>query len=345
MFVSTADTSIVLSKTEVKEVKKDDAKDNRVIVFSYVTMNAFADSIIEKYPQLFRRGKITWDQFADGWPNIKFEHLSALEHRHVMFIGSLFESKTLFEQLSMVMVLPRQFVQSLTILFPYFAPATMERVEEEGVLATAETLAKIISSCIPMTRSGPATLRIFDIHALPVRFYFQDNVMMRLMSAIPLLIQALPPHSTIAFPDDGAAKRFKKMFNEFPIIVCSKVREGDKRSIKISDKLNWPKDEKNVLDHVVIVDDLVQTGGTLHECRLALQQVGAKAVSAYVTHSVFPNKGYMKFMNGGSYYGFHKFYTTNTITEISNQLQNQHPFVVLPIQDLLVGDIRKEWNL
>jgi hypothetical protein len=40
----------------------------------------------------------------------------------------------------------------------------MERVDEEGQLATAETLAKIISSCIPQTHHGPATLRIFDIH-------------------------------------------------------------------------------------------------------------------------------------------------------------------------------------
>jgi len=245
----------------------------------------------------------------------------------------------------MVMVLPRQFVQSLTIFFPYFSPATMERVDEEGVLATAETLAKIVSSCIPMTRSGPATLRIFDIHALSVRFYFQDNVMMRMMSAIPLLIKALPPNSTIAFPDDGAAKRFKKMFDGFPIIVCSKVREGDKRTIKISDRMNWPKDEKEAMNHIVIVDDLVQTGGTLNECRLALQQHGAKRVSAYVTHSVFPNEGYLKFMENGAYHGFHTFYITNTIPEVADKLENRPPFVVLRVQELLVEEIKKQWTL
>jgi hypothetical protein len=84
----------------------------------------------------------------------------------------------------------------------------------------------------------------------------------------------------IAFPDDGAAKvskdplhawkecfvhrvgneqRFKARFAEFPIIICSKIREGDSRIIRITDRLNWSEGQS--LDHVVIIDDLVQTGG------------------------------------------------------------------------------------
>lgn len=72
--------------------------------------------------------------------------------RHVVFLGSLYDRTKLIEQLSLIMVLPRQvilfiiiklcncnlfifkqFVQSLDIVLPYFAPATMERVDEEGV--------------------------------------------------------------------------------------------------------------------------------------------------------------------------------------------------------------------
>lgn len=169
---------------------------------------------------------------------------------------------------------------------------------------------------------------------------------MRLLSAIPLLIKTLPPNSTIAFPDDGAAKRFKKSFpSTFPIIVCSKVREMDKRTIRITDRLNWPKDESHVLDHVVIVDDLVQTGGTLHECRLALVAAGAKSVSAYVTHCVFPDKGYVKFEAKGAYEGFKNFYTTNTIVEVANQIESKPPFVVLKIQETIVADVCHQLGL
>jgi len=173
--------------------------------------------------------------------------------------------------------------------------------------------------------------------------------MLRLMSAIPLLIEALPKGTTIAFPDEGAAKRFKKSFPAtFPIIVCSKVREEEKRIIRLTDKINWPTDKQQqqvALDHVCIVDDLVQTGGTLNECRLALQTAGAKTVSCYVTHCVFPNKGYTKFMEGGPYFGFRNFYTTNTISEVADEIADKKPFQVLKIQDLLVKEIRTQLKI
>jgi len=233
-----------------------------------------------------------------------------------------------------------QFVKSLEIIFPYFAPAQMERVEEEGILDTAETVAKIVTSSIPMTRTGPASLRIFDIHALTVRFCFPDTVVMRLMSAIPLLIEEIAnKNMVVCFPDDGAAKRFKAVFSAFPIIVCAKVREGDKRVVRVADQLNFTRDTK--VDHVIIVDDLVQSGGTLNECRKVLLEYGAKKVSAYVTHPVFPNQGFKGFMEGGDKHGFETFYTTDTIPEVASQLEGCKPFRVLKIGGLVAQDILK----
>eukprot|EP01098_Paradermamoeba_levis_P003422 TRINITY_DN1562_c0_g1_i1.p1 TRINITY_DN1562_c0_g1~~TRINITY_DN1562_c0_g1_i1.p1 ORF type:complete len:253 (-),score=88.48 TRINITY_DN1562_c0_g1_i1:133-891(-) len=251
----------------------------------------------------------------------------------------------------MVMVLPRQFVDSLSIVFPYFAPATMERVDEEGVIATAETVAKLFASSIPMTRNGPAALRIFDIHANTVRFFFPDNVMMKMMKASTLVTARLREEEkdghpiVIAFPDDGAAKRFKPSFPGFPAIVCSKIREGDKRIVRITDRINFP--EKLVLEeaHVVVVDDLVQSGGTLDECRKALLALGAKRVSASVTHPVFPNESWKAFLPGGPRAGFHKFFVTNTIPEVANQLVGQEPFVVINVETLLAEDILQALKL
>jgi phosphoribosylpyrophosphate synthetase len=327
--------------------------DMRAVVFSFSSMDGIADAICKAYPTMFRRGVISWKYFPDGWPNITFEPLQTLENRHVIFLGSLYNRSQLIEQLSMVMVLPRQFVQSLSVVFPYFAPATMERVDEEGVLATAETTAKIISSCIPLTRSGPATLRVFDIHALPVRFYFHDNVMMRMMSAVPLL-QTLchPATTTIAFPDDGAAKRFKKAFmvKKYSIIICNKIRDGDKRVVNISEKLQFPTDTKelqSVLSEVVVIDDLAHSGGTLHECRLAISKAFAgqalnganPRVSAYVTHAVLPNDGWKKFMPGGAFEGMHHFYCTNTVPEVATVIDGKGPFKVLDIAPTLAQDL------
>lgn len=57
----------------------------------------------------------------------------------------------------------------------------------------------------------------------------------------------------IAFPDEGAIKRFGGQFKEFETILCSKVREGDKRVVTV--KEGDPSGR-----HVFIIDDLVQTG-------------------------------------------------------------------------------------
>jgi phosphoribosylpyrophosphate synthetase len=65
-------------------------------------------------------------------------------------------------------------VRSLTLVLPYFPTATMERVEEEGQIATAKTLARMLSA-IPITNAGPTRLVCFDIHALSERFYFADS--------------------------------------------------------------------------------------------------------------------------------------------------------------------------
>eukprot|EP00118_Oscarella_pearsei_P009381 m.54005 g.54005 ORF g.54005 m.54005 type:complete len:69 (+) comp34301_c0_seq5:529-735(+) len=54
----------------------------------------------------------------------------------------------------------------------------MERVDKEGQIATAKTLA-ILLSAIPLAALGPAQIVIYDIHALQERFYFADSVIPR----------------------------------------------------------------------------------------------------------------------------------------------------------------------
>uniref|UniRef100_A0A6N2LDZ4 Phosphoribosyltransferase domain-containing protein n=1 Tax=Salix viminalis TaxID=40686 RepID=A0A6N2LDZ4_SALVM len=112
---------------------------------------------------------------------------------------------------------------------------------DEGDVATAFTLARILSN-IPASRGGPTSLVTFDIHALQASGApDSDNI-------------------AIAFPDDGAWKRFHKQLQHFPTIICAKVREGDQRIVRI--KEGNPQGR-----HAVIVDDLVQSGGTLVECQ------------------------------------------------------------------------------
>lgn len=85
------------------------------------------------------------------------------------FLASFSSPSVIFEQLSVIYALPRLFVASFTLVLPYFPTGSFERMEDEGDVATAFTMARILSN-IPISRGGPTSLVIYDIHALQVCF-------------------------------------------------------------------------------------------------------------------------------------------------------------------------------
>ncbi|XP_077990741.1 uncharacterized protein LOC144445067 [Glandiceps talaboti] len=277
--------------------------------------------------------KIKWDKFPDGWPNLFIEDVRNCHGRDVVFLGSFHSPEVVFEQLSILYAIPRYLARSFTFLLPYFPTGTMERVDTEGQIATAKTLATLLSA-IPYTARGPSQIVIYDIHALQERFYFSEGVIPRLESAIPLLLREISnlPHNGnihIAFPDDGAFKRFHTMFEGFETITCVKIRDGKKRIVKV-------KDGDPAGKNVIIVDDLIQTGGTMKNCAKALLDMGATSISAYVTHAVFPNESWRNFVD--SEVKFEKFWITDSIPH-AKIIAEHEPFKVLSLCDAIADTL------
>lgn len=281
------------------------------------------------------RKTIQWKSFADGFPNLFIEDVKYMAGKDVIFIGSFHTPDVIFEQLSVLYMFPRYLARSFHFIMPYFPTGTMERVDTEGQIATAKTLATLISG-IPLTTKGPAQIIIFDIHALQERFYFSDNVIPRLESAVPLLMRemkSLPDFKnvSIAFPDDGACKRFHNFFPDDDPITCVKIRDGNRRIVKVKDGNPSGK-------HVLIIDDLVQSGSTLKECAKALYEKGATKVSAYATHAVFPKESWRKFID--SEVKFENFWITDSLPH-AKMICEHPPFRLLslsePIAEMLLG--------
>eukprot|EP00878_Enallax_costatus_P002401 GHUV01002577.1.p1 GENE.GHUV01002577.1~~GHUV01002577.1.p1 ORF type:complete len:401 (+),score=76.86 GHUV01002577.1:709-1911(+) len=280
-------------------------------------------------------GNIRWKCFPDGFPDLFVHNAMHIRNRHVGFLASFHDPGKIFEQISIIYALPRLFIGSFTLVLPFFPTGTAERVETEGDVATAFTLARILSN-IPPSRGGPTSIVIFDIHALQERFYFGDGVLPLFESGIPLLLERLkqlPDQEkvTIAYPDEGAWKRFHYQFKDegYPEVICTKVRDGAKRIVRL--KEGEPQGR-----HVVIVDDLVQSGGTLIECHALLSSLGARHVSAYVTHGVFPRESWNKFNadNGegaAANGGFRYFWLTDSCPQTSAHVENRKPFEVLTL--------------
>ena len=280
-------------------------------------------------------GEISWKNFADQFPNLFIKNAQSLRNRHVAFLASFHDPALIFEQLSIIYSLPRMFVGSFTLVLPFFPTGTAERIDSEGEVATAFTLARILSN-IPLSRGGPTSLVIFDIHALQERFYFGDTVLPLFESGIPLLKREMRRLASepgnefvIAYPDEGAWKRFHMFFPGYPEVICTKVRDGDKRIVRL--KEGDPKGK-----HMVIVDDLVQSGGTLIECQKLLAAQGAKHVSAYVTHGVFPNESWKRFtadLGGGAHDGFRYFWLTDSCPQTAKAVDGRPPFNILSLAE------------
>ncbi|CAL5349847.1 unnamed protein product [Camellia sinensis] len=332
----------------------------KVCLFYCAEMEALAERVAAESDAIELRS-ITWRTFQDGFPNLFISNAHGIRGQHVAFLASFSSPGVIFEQLSVIYALPKLFVSSFTLVLPFFPTGTSERMEEEGDVATAFTLARILSN-IPISRGGPTSLE---------RFYFGDNVLPCFESGIPLLknrLQQLPDSNnghpwheilnakfgmrsqlsflaedgfgvlinfdiedlhwiSIAFPDDGAWKRFHNQLQHFPTIVCAKVREGDQRIVRL--KEGDPRGR-----HVVIVDDLVQSGGTLIECQKMLAKHGATKISAYVTHGIFPNRSWERFEydNGGCpENGLTYFWITDSCPRTVQAVKSRPPFEVLSL--------------
>ncbi|CAH9126964.1 unnamed protein product [Cuscuta epithymum] len=195
--------------------------EKQVLLFHCVEMEDLARNVASQSPSI-QLQSINWRSFDDGFPNLFINNAQNIRGQHVAFLASFSSPAVIFEQLSVIFALPRLFVASFTLVLPFFPTGSFERMEEEGDVATAFTMARILSN-IPISRGGPTSLVIYDIHALQERFYFGDQVLPLFETGIPLLKQRLlklPKHDKIvvAFPDDGAWKRFYKQFSNYPAV-------------------------------------------------------------------------------------------------------------------------------
>jgi len=196
------------------------------ILMSWPQISDMAKRVVKASNGKIDHNSIDWKYFPDGFPDIMIHHAEGLKGQDVAFLASFDRREDIFPQLGVIHALPRYLSRSLQIVLPYFPTGTMERVDEEGQIATAMTLARLLSATPPCPATprgggGPAVLVTFDIHALPERFYFENGVIPNLQSGIPLFKERLiqDPHSNVAivFPDEGAWKRFgRKISGEGP---------------------------------------------------------------------------------------------------------------------------------
>jgi phosphoribosylpyrophosphate synthetase len=308
------------------------------IIFCCPQMFKLAMAVAQKNSE-FRVGIIRWQQFEDGFPNLFIEDVEEVKNSEIYFFASLDCPAEIFRQLAVMSAFWLYEAKTLTVILPFLPTATMERIDKPGEVATAKTLARLLSS-IPACSGGFPKIISFDPHVQSLPFYFERNSVFPVaLSAMSLAKDGLRRinETAVAFPDAGAKKRFGRLFSEYPQIVCDKIRQGGERIVTI--KEGDPADK-----YVLIVDDLTRTGKTLDKCREALVMAGARAVSAFVTHGVFATDVWKKFVYEGEFdpqKHFQYFLLTDSCPLIADKVRGHQPFKVLSLADLIYDAIKE----
>jgi phosphoribosylpyrophosphate synthetase len=171
---------VVLGRSASQTAREKAQRFPPVLVMAHPSMEYLAENLVSRVDELEKKGekeryrsvelwnKISWKTFRDKWPDIFIKDVEEIAGRDVIFVASFDSPSVIFEQLSLIYSLPRYLVRSFRLILPFFPTGTMERVDKEGQVVTAKTLATMLSQ-IPLASRGPAQIIIFDVHSLQER--------------------------------------------------------------------------------------------------------------------------------------------------------------------------------
>lgn len=222
-------------------------------------------------------GKLQITHFADGEFAVSYEE--SIRGRDVFLIQSTFpNSDNLMELLLMIDAAKRASAKSIIAVIPYFGWARQDRKDKPRVSIAAKLVADMLSV------AGINRLITMDLHAdqeqgffnVPVDHLYASSVMLPYIQSLNL------ENLVIATPDVGGSKRastYAKYLN-CPMVLCDKKRE--KANIVASMQIIG-----NVKDaNVILVDDMVDTAGTITKAADLMKENGAKSVRAIASHGV-----------------------------------------------------------
>lgn len=278
-------------------------------------------------------GAIEWNAFKDGQPNIDILKVEGSRQMRGAFLVSFDGQDEFYRQLStIVWIAAKAGTQGLKVLMPYF-PGQMDRADTISKVVTAKTLAMLLS-CAPTVEGSPVEYVFYDIHSLHTENYFNLlQVRTRLKTATKYLRRdMLQDDDMIWCPDKGGYNRFKVFFDgsrsgrAYELGYCDKDRipGSDKRKVVI--KEGDPRGR-----HCVIVDDMVQGGGTMIECKDVLLAAGAAKVSCFATHWVCPEDSWQRFIDCG----FANVWLTDSFPKTADKVAGKGQFKIISLAESL----------
>ncbi len=223
-------------------------------------------------------GEISLKTFSDGEIQLQIlENVRGVDAFAIQPTCTPVETH-MFELLLMIDALKRASAGRITAVLPYYGYARQDRKDRPRVPISAKLIASLLE------RAGADRILSLDLHAAQIQGFF--DIPVDHMFAAPVMIEHFRatalPNVTVVSPDAGGVERaraFAKRLNA-PLAIIDKRRE----QANVAEVMNIIGDVEG--RNCIMVDDLIDTAGTLVKGAEALLKAGAESVSACATHPV-----------------------------------------------------------
>ncbi|MCF7566851.1 ribose-phosphate pyrophosphokinase [Sabulilitoribacter arenilitoris] len=253
----------------------------RAKIFACTQSTILAQKIAKAYGE--ELGNVITSTYSDGEFQPSYEE--SIRGTRIFIIGSTHpEPRNLMEMLLMIDAAKRASARHITAVMPYFGWARQDRKDKPRVPIAAKLIAKMLEA------AGATRIITMDLHADQIQGFFERPVDHLFASTIflPYLKSLGLDNLTIASPDMGGSKRayaYSKAL-ESDVVICYKQRA--KANVISHMELIGNVEGKNV----VLVDDMVDTAGTLTRAADLMIERGALSVRAICTHPILSGKAY-----------------------------------------------------
>ena len=255
-------------------------------IFACTQSQVLGEKIAASYGA--KLGNVIFSRYSDGEFQPSFEE--SIRGSRIFIIGSTNpSSENLMEMLLMIDAAKRASARHITAVIPYFGWARQDRKDKPRVPIAAKLIAKMLEA------AGATRIITMDLHADQIQGFFEKPVDHLFASTLflPYLKELNLDNLCVASPDMGGSKRayaYSKALKS-DVVICYKQRA--KANIISHMELIGDVKGKNV----VLVDDMVDTAGTLTKAADLMMERGALSVRAITTHGLLSGKAYERIEN------------------------------------------------
>lgn len=296
--------------------------EKQVKIFSGRATAYLAERIAASYGQ--KLGEIQVTVFSDGEFTTSYEE--NLRGHDVYIIQSTFPpAENLMELLLLVDAARRASARHIIVVMPYFGYARQDRKDKPRVPITAKLIANLL------TAAGVQRLITIDLHADQIQGFFDIPVDHLYASSIflPYIKSLHLPNLVFASPDTGGTRRAaayaKAMDTGF--VICYKQR----LKANLVETMQLIGDVKG--KDVILLDDIIDTGGTITKAAKLMIDNGASSVRALCTHPILSGNAYEKIEQSA--------FTEVVVTDTIPLKKQSSKIKVLTTADLLADVIKR----